>query len=118
VKLKLVIPQLTQLHNLMAHLLATKSSPLFPEEFWFLRKHLGHSSTEISKKIGVTNFTVSRWENGKQKIEPAAERLLKLMVATSRPVEHYPEEVFPTMGKMKRAVKVELRFKKAQWVAV
>jgi hypothetical protein len=40
------------------------------------------------------------------------------MVATSKPVDHYPEEVFPTMGKLKRPLKVQLKLKKNHWVSV
>jgi hypothetical protein len=34
-------------------------------------------------------------------IHPAAERLLRLMVATSHPVERYPDEIFPTRSTKK-----------------
>jgi putative transcriptional regulator len=114
---EVVIPQIAKLHEFLACSLSEKQTPLLPQEFRFLRKHLGYSSEDFSKKIGVTKFTVSRWENAKQKIEPAAERLLRLMIATSRPVERYPEEVFPSEPHDNRPLKLSLQLKRSQWVS-
>jgi len=94
-EVEVVIPRLPELHGFLAEQLTRKRSSLVAEEFRFLRKHLGFSSTAFAQKIGVTLETVSRWESGKHPIDPVAERLLRLLVATSKPVEHYPEDVFP-----------------------
>ncbi len=98
-EIEVVIPRLPELHQLLAEELARKRTPLVAEEFRFLRKHLGFSSTDFAKKIGVALETVSRWESGKLKhpIDPIAEVLLRLLVATSKPIDHYPDDVFPVL---------------------
>lgn len=95
-EVEVVIPRLPELHRLLAELLTRKPDALIGEEFRFLRKHLGFSSSDFAKKLGVTLETVSRWESAKHPVHPVADRLVRLLVATSRPVDHYPEDVFPT----------------------
>lgn len=46
-------------------------------EFLTLRHALGLSGQECASIMGVTNVTVSRWENGKTPILPIADRLMR-----------------------------------------
>ena len=47
----------------------------------FLRKALDLNQQELADLIGVRNETVSRWETGRQPIEPPSEKLLRALVA-------------------------------------
>ncbi len=94
-EVEVLIPRLPELHRLLAEMLIRKESNLAAEEFRFLRKHLGYSSSDFAKKLGVTPETISRWESGKHPLDPPADRLIRMMVATSKPVNRYPEEIFP-----------------------
>jgi len=47
----------------------------------FLRKALGLNQQELADLMGVRNETVSRWETGRQPIEPPSEKLLRALVA-------------------------------------
>jgi putative zinc finger/helix-turn-helix YgiT family protein len=83
------IPKISQLHELIAHILITKRSPLAPEEVRFLRKHLGFDQAGFAKRMGVAPESVSRWETGNMLMAPTADRLLRFMVATLEPVNDY-----------------------------
>jgi len=49
-------------------------------EVRFMREALGWSSTELAEKLGLDAATMSRWENDRQRIGSASERLLRVMV--------------------------------------
>lgn len=42
-----------------------------------LREKLSLSREQFARRLGISFFTVWRWENGKQKPSPMAEELLK-----------------------------------------
>ena len=90
----LSILRIGQLHEALAFALATQPKRLLPSEAKFLRKYLGHSTSDLASLMGVSPETVSRWESEKsaQPIGPPTERLLRLMVLRERPVEEYPTE--------------------------
>jgi len=50
------------------------------EELRFLRKAMEVSGKELADVIGVTPETMSRWENNRDPITPAMEKLIRLMV--------------------------------------
>ena len=50
------------------------------EELRFLRKALEVSAKELAEIIGVTQETMSRWENNRDPITPAMEKLIRFMV--------------------------------------
>lgn len=108
-EVEVIIPRLPELHRLLADLIIRKKTALVGEEFRFLRKHLGFSSTDFAGKLGVTLETVSRWESGKHPVDPVADRLVRVLVGTSKPVEHYPEDVFPTtFGRVAKPAQVRV----------
>ncbi len=114
----LVIPAIEALHKLIAHDLARASGRLRPGEIRFLRAHLGYSSTNFARAMGVTPETVSRWESKKapQQMAPTAERLLRLMTLQDKPIKSYGLE---DAGAGKRAAPGSLRLKPtaAGWAA-
>lgn len=77
----------------MANVLIRKKTRLTGEEVRFLRKYLGLSSADFAHRIGVTQETISRWENGHEPIGIVPDRTLRLMVALEKPVQEYSTEV-------------------------
>ena len=82
-----------RLHKAIAAALIRKKGRLAPEEIRFLRKSLGWSGVDFARRMGTTKETVSRWESGKLPMGPQADRLLRMLVAKSTPVEQYPVDV-------------------------
>src|SRR5437870_2437733 len=56
------IPNMKGLFRHIAVTLARKKARLAPKEIRFLRKHLGYSSQDFAKRVGVSRTTVSKWE--------------------------------------------------------
>jgi putative zinc finger/helix-turn-helix YgiT family protein len=89
---ELVLPRVTELHQLLAQAVIHKKARLSGAEVRFLRKVLGWSGADFARHMGVDPSTVSNWENDKTPIGPSSDRLLRLMVAREAPVENYPLE--------------------------
>lgn len=83
------IPRIAQLHRVLAHAFTTQRRMLAPIELRFLRKHIGLSTTEFAKRMGVSRETVSRWEAGAQPMGNVADRLVRLLVLMHEPTENY-----------------------------
>ncbi|WP_421841217.1 type II toxin-antitoxin system MqsA family antitoxin [Marinobacter algicola] len=49
------------------------------KEFSFLRDQLKLNGTQLSELLGVTNVSVSRWENGAQDVPAMADRLIRAL---------------------------------------
>ncbi len=88
-----VIPRIEELHKQIALHISTQKSRLSPEEIRFLRKYLGWSGADFSRKFDVAAETVSRWENGSQDIGPMAETLLRMWVALGESTQNYAKEI-------------------------
>jgi putative zinc finger/helix-turn-helix YgiT family protein len=73
------IPNIVGLHRAIASHLARKPALLTGPEFRFLRKEMGLKAKDLAKDLGTTDVTISRWETGNKKINPAADRLLRLL---------------------------------------
>lgn len=85
----IAIPRMEQLHRVLADALIRQHRMLAPVEIRFLRKHIGLSSVDLGKRMGVERETVSRWESGAQPMGKTADRLLRLLVLTHEPSESY-----------------------------
>lgn len=77
---EIAIPNLEELHQELAKIIACQSAKLLPEEIRFLRTHLGFSGVDFSDAMGVSPETVSRWEKGSVKMKEASERLLRVLI--------------------------------------
>lgn len=77
--------QIIEIHNIeMLHLaigigLIHKPKILDKHEIIFLRKEIGLSAKEFAKELCVTNYSVSRWENGKVKPSPSNDKAIRLL---------------------------------------
>jgi putative zinc finger/helix-turn-helix YgiT family protein len=89
---EVVIPRIEELKRTLAGLLIRKPAKLAGEEIRFLRKCLGWSGEGFARRAGVERETVSRWENGREKIGAAADRFLRLAIAHWQPVDDYEQE--------------------------
>lgn len=96
---EVAIHQIDDLHRALALALVQKPSRLAPAEIRFLRKYLGWSGADFAARMGTTAETVSRWETGAAPIGPANDRLLRLMIVTTAPVEHYSLDALATIDK-------------------
>ena len=109
-----------QLHRTLATQLATKPAALLPREVRFLRTFLGLSGTDLAKRMGVSNATVSRWERAEKPLSmgPTAERLLRVMALSQEPVAQYPLEEMASVEAAPLSVRFTLRKtrSKVNWV--
>ena len=95
---EVVIPNMEQLHNLIAKLTALQKYRLLPEEIRFLRSHLGWSGVDFAKAFAITPESVSRWETGKERMSLTLERFLRTMVIFEcGPFRNYKQDL-PTYG--------------------
>ncbi len=46
-----------------------------------LRRRLGLSQARLAAQVGVAANTVARWERGEMRMQPAMDRLVRLVVA-------------------------------------
>lgn len=109
---EVIVPRIAQLHRMLAESLCKKPGPLSPEEFRFLRKHLGHSSKNTAIILGVTQETLSRWENGHHPIDSTADRFLRVLAMTCPQTSSYPEQALLAAwkkSKKPRSAKVSFR---------
>lgn len=115
----IVIPRILELHRLMAETVIRKPAPLTPAEIRFLRKHIGWSAVDFAKRMGTTPESVSRWENGKLPMAASADRLLRLMVVTTDPVDDYSLDVLTTITPKRttKPLRVGMKFEKSGWKA-
>lgn len=85
------LPNIEDLHALIAKTLARKPERLTPGEIRWLRTHLGYSSVDFAKVMGVQPETVSRWErtDTPKRMQLPAEKLLRVMALHVEPVSDY-----------------------------
>jgi hypothetical protein len=66
--------------------------------------------------MGVTDETVSRWENDAAPIGPQADRLLRLMVAQGRLTTNYPTERLTKINAKKATItRLEVESRDERW---
>ena len=111
------IPNIVELHDLLAEITAKQENKLVPEEIRFLRTHLGYSGVDFARKLGVDAATVSRWENGKTPMGETAERLVRIMIlAKTAPIQNYQMMDLMAQKESRTAKRRNLRLNKAHWV--
>lgn len=89
-----VIQGIEGLHRALARCIIEQDARLDGEQVRFLRSYLGWRAVDFAKIMGVTKESVSRWENDHEPIGGAADRALRLLVLTQKPVSDYTPERF------------------------
>lgn len=94
------IPDPEGLHRALSLYMVRVNRALFPQEVRFLRKYLAWSAEHLSAVMGVDPKTLSRWENGRQKLGPVAERFLRVLVLQrlEEDAKTFADEVLPKLG--------------------
>ncbi len=114
---EVVIPRIAQLHRAIALSVVNKRPRLTGAEVRFLRKYLGWSGADFAKHMGVAAESVSRWENERDKMAATADRLLRLMVATRRPVSDYDLDFLAELEDEAAPIHLRLESAKEGWLA-
>ena len=79
-----VIHDVPGLHSALAEAIVNSPDPLVGAEFRFVRQELELSQAVLGGLVGRDEQAVARWEKGKSKMDPAAERLLRLLYKESK----------------------------------
>ncbi len=113
---EVVIPRIEELHRVLAAAVVRQVSRLTKDEIRFLRKYLGYSGVDFAKIVGVAAETISRWENGKEKIGSSAEKLIRMLVVHTQPTRSYPIETLATITEDRSPKPLGVRPKGNSWV--
>lgn len=97
---EVVIPHIEDLHRTIARVVIAKRERLTPAEIRFLRKYVGWSGADFAAHVGATPETVSRWETGSTAMGVTADRLLRLIVASSEPTADYSLESLKRVARL------------------
>jgi putative transcriptional regulator len=68
------------LHTALALSIATDKKPPTDADLRFVRRSMRLSQNGLAQLIGCSDQSVARWEKDKSEIDPAAERLVRLLV--------------------------------------
>lgn len=77
------IPRFNQVKKQIQEKICFRKPPLHGSEFSLLRKELSLSGLECSKVFGVSNVTISRWENNTSPIPGPADRHIRTLTLIS-----------------------------------
>ena len=113
---EIFLPNIENLHALIAKNIASQASRLKSEEIRFLRVHLGLSGIDFAQAVSVEPETVSRWENGRSEMKLTNERLLRILILSKAgPFRDYKElGEFGTSSKKSRP-HLQFAVKGDQW---
>ena len=75
------IPNVNVLHRTIAEAIIKHQSSISGKELRFLRTEIGLTQAEMAKFVHVDTQTVGRWERGETPIQPAAEALIRKLIA-------------------------------------
>lgn len=115
---EVAIPNIADLHRCIASILVARKSALAAVELRFLRQFLGHSSKDFAKTLGVAPETLSRWENANRDIPPVVDRVVRLLVANTRPRTDYSADMLANIKpKAPKHTRMALRLRGAGWGA-
>ena len=82
-----IIPNIKRLNELVAQELINKKSLLTGNELVFLRKEMKVKAKDLAEMLGVTKVSVSRWENEREPVGPACDRLIRLLYRNTKILE-------------------------------
>lgn len=113
---EVAIPNIEGLHRAIALHLIQKPRKFTGAEIRFLRKSMGLCGADFAERIGASPSTVSRWEHDHDEIGPTYDRLLRMMVANSTPVESYPMDMLGRIDeKATSPLRMGMRVNRERW---
>jgi transcriptional regulator with XRE-family HTH domain len=92
------IPAVTQLHELLAHMIIRKPATISGPEIKFLRHRIGIQAKDFAERIGLTPVSLSRLETGTRRILRRIDLLIKLSAAAllaARDNKPFPADLVP-----------------------
>jgi putative zinc finger/helix-turn-helix YgiT family protein len=78
------IPNVRQLHLVIALIIIEQKQKLSGKEIRFLRKNLGMKSKDLAAKLGYEPETYSRFENDREPIGDRGDRLMRIWYAAQK----------------------------------
>lgn len=106
---EVAIPDIVDLHKVIARSLVLKRPRLAPAEIRFLRKFLGANQVALGQVLGVAAETISRWEGGHQGMDVPAEKLLRMVAATRASAARYERELASVAVARQRNTPMKIR---------
>jgi len=106
---ELEIPAITQLHDLLTHLIIRKPARLTGREIRFIRRRAELSAQEFACRIGISPQHLSRLENDKGKKTRTLDLLIRLGIATLIAARHgkpLPGDLAPLVDQLEAAFDV------------
>ncbi len=100
----MVIPEIGNLHRVIAEGIVTLPHKMNGKELRFLRSEMGMTQGNLAKILKVKLLTVSRWERDETEINDAAEMLIRLLA-----IERLSLEVHMNVDELSEKVSDELR---------
>jgi DNA-binding transcriptional regulator YiaG len=93
---ELEIPAVSELHELLAHMIIRKPAPIVGAEVKFLRRRVGMTAKEFAPRIGLTPVRLSQLENTRTGIHKRADLLIRLSIAAliaARDAKPFPNDL-------------------------
>jgi len=98
-----VILRIKEIHRIIGEKLINRNSLLMGSEVTFLRKEMGIRAKDLAQILGVTQVTVSRWENEREQISAACDRLIRFLYG-NRIFEQACRVVRPEIDKLQSQI--------------
>jgi putative zinc finger/helix-turn-helix YgiT family protein len=98
---EVVIPAVTQLHELLAQMIIRKPAGLSGPEIKFLRRRIEIQARDFAERIGLTPVALSRFENGARPLTRRVDLLIRLAAAamiSTRDGKPFPADLAPLVG--------------------
>lgn len=82
---EITIPRMSRVHSAMARALVKSPARLTGPQLRFLRKHLGLTGEQFAAYLHTDKTKISKWEHDEDRIGPASDRLVRLLVPALDP---------------------------------
>lgn len=104
------LPNMQELHHVIAMALVNKNAKLSGREIRFLRKQLSLKAKDLGIILSVTQQTVSRWENDKEEISQYNDKLIRLVYVQT--MQEKCDKVFKSVLEIMKKINPTVRKRK------